>query len=132
MRRPSHVLSVRVAITLSGAFIALGLQGCDLHVYQHRVLDKTLGDERPTVPAGEDDCGAKGCDPQAYTASAVGFVGIGGPSPVTGSYTCNAGSVKCGNENATGCSLRYPTKKCKTTFTYPASGTAGPCSCQCL
>ena len=139
MGRLNHVWSMNVAIMLGGVFIALGLQGCDLHIYQHRVLDKTLGDERPTVPAGQDDCGAKGCDPTAYTGNAAGFVGIGGASPVpdppgtANDYMCNAGSIKCGNEGSSGCSLRFPNKQCKTTFTYPAGGgLSGPCKCECL
>ena len=85
------------------------------------------------VAAVDDDCGARGCNPTAYAGSALGFVGIGGTSPVPAGYTCNAGSVKCANEGATGCSLRYPNRKCKTTFTYQGGGsTTGPCSCQCL
>lgn len=131
MLRFSRALTGRDMILFMGIFLLIGLQGCDFHIYHHGRLDKMVGDGRTTVPAGPDDCGAKGCDPAGYTGSPQDFVGIGGPSPVGTGYTCNAGSVKCGNNNP-GCSLRYPNKVCTSTFTYPSSGTSGPCACQCL
>ena len=128
----TRALAAKGTIFLLWGFLAVGLQGCDQHIYLHKAVDKMVTDDRgPVVPAGPDDCGAKGCDPAGYTGSAQGFVGIGGASPVGSGYTCNAGSVKCGNNNP-GCSLRYPAKVCTTTFTYPSSGTSGPCACQCL
>jgi hypothetical protein len=82
------------------------------------------------------DDGTGGCNPTNWAnQSATGFVGIGGTSPVpsTPVYTCDGTSVKCANENASGCSLRYPAKKCRSTFTYPGGGvTTGPCACQCI
>lgn len=141
MLRLSRTLTGRDMIFFMGIFLLIGLQGCDFHIYHHGRLDKMVGDGRTTVPAGPDDCGAKGCDPTAYSGYATGFVGIGGTSPVPdilplgndpNDYTCNAGSVKCGNEGASGCSLRYPNKVCKTTFTYQSGSKEGPCACQCL
>jgi hypothetical protein len=55
-------------------------------------------------------------------------VGIGGVSPVVSGTCSGLGSTKCGNENAAGCSLRFPTKVCKSTFTYSTN----KCDCQCL
>lgn len=134
LTRGDEMLTFSRAFT-SGSYLLLFwgvipviLQACDFHVYHHRDLQTVVRDGRgPVVPAG-DDCGAQGCDPKPYSASAAGFVGIGGASPVV-SGTCSAlGSTKCGNENAAGCSLRYPTKVCKSTFTYATN----KCECQCL
>lgn len=133
MMKPTRTLTAGGGSMLLWVFILVGLQGCRHDIYLHRTVDKMVADDRgPVVPAGPDDCGAKGCDPADYTGTALGFIGIGGASPVTNNqYTCNAGSIKCGN-NSSGCSLRYPNKVCTTTFTYPSSGYSGPCACQCL
>ena len=128
-----RTLTTNGSLLLLLGFIILSLQGCTFHVYHHPNVERIVKDGRgPIVPAG-DDCGAQGSNPTGYTGSAQGFVGIGGTNPVPSGYTCNAGSVKCGNEGAGGCSLRYPTKVCKSTFTYQGGGsTTGPCQCQCL
>lgn len=131
MLKLTRTLTTGGASVLLWVFILVGLQGCRHDIYHHGRTDFTIPDDRGPV-VGVDDCGAKGCDPTDYTGTALGFVGIGGASPVTNNqYTCNAGSVKCGNNNP-GCSLRYPKRVCTTTFTYPSSGYSGPCACQCL
>jgi hypothetical protein len=129
----SRALTAKRSLLLLLGFIVVSLQGCNVHVYHHPDVEKIEKDGRGPIVTLEDDCkGAQGCNPTAYTGSAQGFVGNGGTNPVPAGYTCSAGSVKCGNENSTGCSLRYPTKKCKSTFTYQGGSTTGPCTCPCI
>jgi hypothetical protein len=71
-----------------------------------------------------------GCDPGASAAgkSATGFYGIGGTNPVPASppRTCQSGTL-CANPGVPNCSLYYPNRTCKNTYTY----TNGACACAC-
>jgi|RhiMethySRZTD1v2_1073278.scaffolds.fasta_scaffold21611_2 hypothetical protein len=121
-------------LLISCVLLAMSLQACDLKVHVYR--EKTVGDPKATEGGPRDDCdGAKGCDPMAWGGqSAQGFVGVGGPTPVAAGHTCAANTNKCQSyaEGVGPCSLRYPAKKCRSVFYYPASGTVGNCSCDCV
>ena len=122
--------------TIALMIVGMSLQACSTTV----TLEKgavslscvTDGSKSPPNQGGPDEggCSTTGASGQ----NATGYVGIGGANPVpsTPTYTCSATSNKCTNPGATGCNLRFPSKKCTNTFTYPASGTVGSCNCTCM
>lgn len=135
MRILGQALSTRSLSLFSLGMIFLSLQGCHYVKPQPPIPSPITEDEDrgPILAVGDNgDCGAKGCNSTGYTSSAQGFVGVGGTNPVPAGYTCNTGSVKCSKENSTGCSMRHPKKKCRTTFTYQSGSKTGPCSCDCI
>ncbi len=131
-----RALHTRGSLLFLWGVILVSLQGCHYAKPQPITPPKITENSEERGPivdlGGDDDCGAKGCDPKSYAGSAKGFLGVGGPNPVPAGYTCNTGSVMCRNEGNPGCSLRYPKKVCKSTFTYQSGKTTGPCSCECL
>ena len=113
--------------------VGMSLQACSSTVTLEKgAVSLACGSDgsKSSPPSDEGGCNTTSASGQ----NATGYVGIGGANPVpsTPTYTCSATSNKCTNPGATGCNLRYPSKKCTNTFTYPASGTIGSCNCTCM
>jgi hypothetical protein len=132
--------SHRFAWNLGAGFLLVcltgTLTGCERPIYipYPFPITKTLDPRTGIVIPEPGDCGASGCDAVAYSGSATGFVSTNGPSPVpaSGNYTCSSISTKCEAADGTVTCATRPTKKCRSKFQYPTSGTVGYCSCDCL